>query len=99
MILDIMYGRIIRIVLIAIGFLFLTRKKIIIKQQYFMIFLCTVVFVGKAIDPFGGMFINPYGFGRSAINPIWTDNYLLIIAALYLFILSNNFIYHNERQI
>lgn len=92
-----MYYRIVGIIMIALGCLFLTRKKIIVKQQYFMVCWCTVVFGGKAIVPFGGTYIDPYGFGGSAIIPIWTDNYLLIIAGLYLFFVIISFVFMKGR--
>ena len=72
----VIYSRIVGIVLIALGCLFLTKKRIIINQRYFIMFSYTTIFGGIAIDQFGG----------NTINPIWTNNYLLILAALYLFL-------------
>lgn len=88
----IMYFRIVGIIIIAIGCIFLTQKKIIFKQQYFIIFISTFIFGAKAIDPSGGMFTDPYGFGGSIISPIPREQYLLIITALYLFIVVISYI-------
>src|SRR5665647_48368 len=61
------YFGILGIVFIALGCLFLTRKKIIISRQYGIIIFNTII------------------FSQLAINPSWTDQYLLIFAAVYLF--------------
>lgn len=83
MILYFIFIRIIGLIFIALGCLFLTRKKIIINRQYDMIFICTFTFGGQALIPFGRNFTDPYGFGGNA-NPSWTDQYLLIVAAFYV---------------
>lgn len=88
----IMYFRIVGIIIIAIGCIFLTQKKIIIKQQYFIVFICTFILGAKAIDPSGGTFVDPYGFVGNIISPIPRDQYLLIITSLYLFIVIISFI-------
>ena len=88
----VVYFTIVGIIIVAIGCIFLTQKKIFIKQQYFIIFICTFIFGGKAISPSGGMFTDPYGFGENIISPIPRDQYLLIITAFYLFIVIISYI-------
>ena len=81
MILYSMFSGIFGIIFIALGCLFLTRRKMIISSQY------------------SGLLVGTFIFGQLARNPIGTDQYLLLIAAAYLFIVIFSYVIMKGRYI